>query len=63
MSAVTVADDVLLERETLWVQRRGATAVIWLNRPDRLNAFTYAMRDDVIIPSTPPTRMIRSARW
>ncbi|NMO03697.1 enoyl-CoA hydratase [Gordonia sp. TBRC 11910] len=44
----TASSDVVLERPTLWVQRRGATAVIWLNRPDRLNAFTYAMRDDII---------------
>ncbi|MGB3602259.1 enoyl-CoA hydratase-related protein [Gordonia sp. (in: high G+C Gram-positive bacteria)] len=38
----------MLERPTLWVQRRGTTAVIWLNRPDRLNAFTLAMRDDLL---------------
>ncbi|MCF8571310.1 enoyl-CoA hydratase-related protein [Gordonia sp. HY002] len=40
--------DVLLERPTLWVQRRQSTAVIWLNRPDRLNAFTFGMRDDMV---------------
>ncbi|MCF8610142.1 enoyl-CoA hydratase-related protein [Gordonia sp. HY285] len=39
---------MLLERPTLWVQRAGSTAVVWLNRPDRLNAFTYAMRDDIV---------------
>ncbi|MFT4126558.1 MAG: enoyl-CoA hydratase-related protein [Gordonia sp. (in: high G+C Gram-positive bacteria)] len=42
------AAEVLLERSTLWVQRCDATAVVWLNRPDRLNAFTHAMRDDIV---------------
>ena len=47
-SAAAAKADVLLERPTLWVQRAGSTAVVWLNRPDRLNAFTYAMRDDIV---------------
>ncbi|GAA4672666.1 enoyl-CoA hydratase-related protein [Gordonia humi] len=38
----------LIERPTLWVERRDTTAVVWLNRPDRLNAFTYGMRDDLV---------------
>ncbi|MCF8601975.1 enoyl-CoA hydratase-related protein [Gordonia sp. HY442] len=49
MSSVPdAAADVLLERSTLWVERRGSAAIVWLNRPDRLNAFTYAMRDDMV---------------
>ncbi|MBM7367397.1 enoyl-CoA hydratase-related protein [Gordonia hydrophobica] len=40
--------ELLAEWSTLWVERRGAAAVIWLNRPERLNAFTYAMRDDLV---------------
>ncbi|WP_372477201.1 enoyl-CoA hydratase-related protein [Gordonia liuliyuniae] len=47
-STAAAKADVLLERPTLWVQRAGSTAVVWLNRPDRLNAFTYAMRDDIV---------------
>nr|WP_221247579.1 enoyl-CoA hydratase-related protein [Gordonia humi] len=38
----------MIERPTLWVERRDTTAVVWLNRPDRLNAFTYGMRDDLV---------------
>ncbi|NED69872.1 enoyl-CoA hydratase, partial [Streptomyces sp. SID10244] len=33
---------------TVVLERRGTTSVIRLNRPNRLNAFTYQMRDDVI---------------
>ncbi|GAA4670884.1 enoyl-CoA hydratase-related protein [Gordonia humi] len=36
------------EGDTLWIERRGAVAIIWLNRPDKLNAMTFAMRDEIV---------------
>jgi enoyl-CoA hydratase/carnithine racemase len=30
------------------LERRGAIAVVWLDRPDRLNAFTFGMRTQII---------------
>lgn len=47
---MTSIDRIVLVRswETVVLELQGATAIIRLNRPERLNAFTLQMRDDLV---------------
>ncbi|ETD31342.1 enoyl-CoA hydratase [Williamsia sp. D3] len=40
--------DEMSTENAVELERRGVVAVVWLNRPDRLNAFTFDMRTRII---------------
>lgn len=40
--------EVIDQFDTVVLERVGSVAVVRLNRPDRLNAFTFQMRDDIV---------------